>query len=141
MSSPRPTPLQDRDSLPFWEGLEQHRFLVRECTDCGHVFFPSRVVCPECWSSNVNWKQAGGHGVIYSYTTVEAGATSAFAERTPYTLALITLDEGCRVFGMMRLEDPQSAAIDMPVTCGFETDTDSGVTFPVFLPAEKEDRS
>lgn len=140
MSNQRPVPLEDRDSLPFWEGLREHRFLLRECTDCGHVFFPSRIVCPECWSSNLTWEQTSGRGVIHSYTTVEAGATSAFAERTPYTLALITLDEGCRVFGMMRLEDSQSPAIDMPVECGYETDPDSGVVFPIFLPVEREGR-
>jgi uncharacterized OB-fold protein len=141
MSNQRPIPLQDRDSLPFWEGLKENRFLVCECIDCRHVFFPSRVVCPECWSSNLTWRQAGGGGVIYSYTIVEAGATSSFSERTPYTLVLVTLDEGCRVFGMLHLEDSQSPAIDLPVKCGFETDADSGVTFPIFSLAEKEERA
>ncbi len=132
MSDQRPVPLIDRDSAPFWEGLREHKFQLMECTDCRHIFFPPRVVCPECWGSSLSWRQAGGGGVIYSFTTVEAGATAAFAARTPYTIALVTLEEGCRVFGMLRDDPAKTPAIGAAVRCDFETDPDSGVVYPLF---------
>lgn len=106
--------------------------MLRECSDCHHIFFPPRIVCPECWSAGLTWREASGLGVIYSFTTVEAGATAAFASLLPYTIALITLEEGCRVFGMLRHDAQRTAAIDAPVRCDFESDPDSGVVFPVF---------
>lgn len=132
MSGHRPVPLIDHDSAPFWEGLKDRKFLLMECVDCGHVFFPARVVCPECWSSNLDWRPATGSGVVFSFTVVEAGATEAFAARTPYTIALIALEEGCRVFGMLRDDAARPPAIGSAVRCDFETDPDSGLVFPIF---------
>lgn len=137
MSNYRPVPLVDRDSAPFWEGVRNHKFLLMECSECEHVFFPPRIVCPECWSSELSWKEARGSGVIHSFTTVEAGATSGFSSLTPYTVALITLDEGCRVFGMLRDAVSRGLpSIGGEVTCEFETDPESGVVFPVWALGE-----
>lgn len=31
---------------PFWEALEDGHFLLHECTDCGHTFFPPGAGLP-----------------------------------------------------------------------------------------------
>ena len=128
----RTVPLVDWDSAPFWEKLKEGKFMLMECSECHHVFFPARIICPECWSSALVWREASGNGVIYSFTTVEAGATAAFELLTPYTIALITLEEGCRVFGMLRHGAERTPAIGAQVRCDFEIDSNSGFVFPVF---------
>jgi uncharacterized OB-fold protein len=40
---------------PFYENLKQGRFTTTKCKDCGHVPFPPRVICPECYSENLEY--------------------------------------------------------------------------------------
>ncbi|WP_425532063.1 Zn-ribbon domain-containing OB-fold protein [Ancylobacter crimeensis] len=47
------------------------------------------------------WVEASGHGTIFSFTTIRRG-TSAF--ETPYTCALVMLDEGVLVLSRLETE-------------------------------------
>jgi uncharacterized protein len=132
MGYPRPVPAVDSDSEGFWEGLKNGQFLLRECVACGHVFFPPRCVCPECWSGELAWKQARGTGTVHSFSVVEAGATRAFAQDTPYVVALVTLVEGCRIFASIAKESSDRISIGASVDCRFVKDPDSPFVFPEF---------
>lgn len=79
----------------FWEGLRDGELKTTKCHECAHLTFPPKPVCPECWSSNVEWVALAGTGTLYSYTEVLA-APAMFAAETPYALCLIDLDEGVR---------------------------------------------
>ena len=133
MGHQRPLPAVDADSEGFWEGLRNHEFLLRECLTCGHVFFPPRSLCPECWSGELAWQRARGTGTVHSFSAVEAGATRAFAEHTPYVVALVTLDEGCRIFASIATESAGSIRIGAPLECRFVQDPDSTFVFPEFF--------
>ena len=79
----------------FWEGLAAGRFLTSRCTDCEHMTFPPKPICPECWEPNVEWVELSGRGTLVSYTEVSA-APQMFAKDAPYTLCIVDLDEGVR---------------------------------------------
>jgi uncharacterized OB-fold protein len=70
---------------------------------------------------------------VYSFSVVEAGATRAFAEQTPYVLALVTLDEGCRIFASIAKESADSIRVGARVDCRFVKDPDSAFVFPEFF--------
>lgn len=80
---------------PFWDGLAAGTLSTTRCTGCGHMTFPPKPVCPECWASDLEWVELSGKGTLYSFTEVSA-APSTFAAETPYVLCLVDLDEGVR---------------------------------------------
>jgi len=97
---------------PFWAGLRDNRFTTTACADCGHMTFPPKPVCPDCWSENVQWKDLKGFGILRSFTEV-AIAPLAFAKEAPYVLGLVDLDEGIRcmsriaaLYDDLQVDDP-----------------------------------
>lgn len=80
---------------PFWSSLANGVLTTTRCRSCGHMTFPPKPVCPECWKQDVEWVRLSGTGTLYSYTEVSA-APSTFADEVPYILCLVDLDEGVR---------------------------------------------
>lgn len=80
---------------PFWDALREERLLTSRCLKCGHMTFPPKPVCPECWESELEWVELSGRGTLVSYTEVSA-APAMFAHEAPYTLCIVDLDEGVR---------------------------------------------
>ena len=97
MVSEKPLPVQDGESEPYWSGAKEHRLRLPRCMECGkHHFYP-RELCPHCWSDRIEWRDASGRGVIYSYTIARRPAGPAFKEDTPYAVAIVELEEGPRM--------------------------------------------
>ena len=127
---PRPLPVIDDESRPYWEAARDHRLVLQRCGACGrHVFYP-RALCPHCHSDALEWVPAAGTGVVHSFTVVHRPPSKAFADRVPYVVALSDLDEGPRLLSTLRVADPAQARIGQRVSVAFE---DLGeVTLPVF---------
>ncbi len=102
--------------LPRHWRLKQARYRLEgsHCEECGHTFFPARIICPECRSENVGAHQFGGRGRVYSYSTVY-NPPANYEEYVPYTVALVQLDEGPLVTAQLTDMDPEDVEIDMPV--------------------------
>jgi hypothetical protein len=83
-------------TAPFWKALAERRFISTRCTVCGHVTFPPKPICPNCWSFDVQWKELQTTGVLYSWTRVHA-PPQAFADESPYALGIVDLTEGIRL--------------------------------------------
>lgn len=80
---------------PFWDGLADGVLRTTRCDGCGHMTFPPKPICPDCWGKDVSWVDLSGRGVLYSFTEVSA-APATFAAEVPYVLCLVDLDEGVR---------------------------------------------
>lgn len=93
---PRVTPFTE----PFWEGLRSGVLRTTVCRNCGHKTFPPKPVCPECWSTDVEWLDLSGRGTLYSFTEV-CVAPKVFAGEVPYVLCLVDLDEEVRCLSRM----------------------------------------
>lgn len=79
--------------------LDEGRFLIQLCADCGqHVYFP-RESCPHCGSAELGWVAPAGLGTVYAVTTVRRKADAG----GDYNVSLIDLDEGVRM--MSRVEN------------------------------------
>jgi uncharacterized OB-fold protein len=77
-----------------------------------------RPFCPDHPDSEIQWFEASGRGVIYSYTRVEKGE-GAFAAATPYVLAYVELDEGPRILTNI-VGDNEDVHIGQAVTAVFD---------------------
>lgn len=131
----KPVPDVNPWAKPFWEAARENKLIIQKCPDCNqHVFYP-RLVCPHCFSENLEWVEASGKGTIYSYTVVTNNSPSAFINDIPYIVALIKLDEGVQMLSNIVECDPDELTCDMPVEVTFEKLNDD-FTLPKFRPLQ-----
>jgi uncharacterized protein len=103
--------------VPFKEGLFKEAgdgpvLLGSHCRACGQVLFPSKQVCLNCLSTDVELIHLSRDGKLYTYTTVYL-PSEHFSP--PYTVGWIELPEGIRVFSQVRgwQERPLKIGMDM----------------------------
>ncbi len=97
-----------------WRLSHQRYALVGEvCDGCGAKLFPPRDVCPECEAPAKIPYTFSGRGQVYSFTRVQE-APAGYEEYTPYTVALVKLEEGPLVTAQLTDLEGEPA-IGMPV--------------------------
>lgn len=133
---PRPTP----ESAPFWQGCRDHKLLLQYCVACGkHQFYP-RVICANCMSEQLEWREASGRGTVETYTIVTRAVSDAYAADVPYVIALITLEEGPRMMSNVIGCDVESVKCGLAVEVVFERWSDE-ITMPKFRPVADQPAS
>ena len=87
-------------SVPMSWRLAKHRYsLVGTRCGCGKLYFPPRDVCV-CGSTEMKPLTFSGRGTIISYTAIHVGP-AGFERETPYNVALVKLDEGPVISGVI----------------------------------------
>jgi uncharacterized OB-fold protein len=130
----RPQPLIDDESRPFWEAAHGRRLAIQRCGACSEYVFPPRALCPHCHEAAPEWVDASGTGSVYSYTVARRPAGASFADKVPYVIAIVELDEGVRMLSNVVGVGVEAVHVGQRVRVTFE---ESGeVTLPVFEPAE-----
>ena len=130
MSYDKPLPKPEPWSEPFWDGTQEERLLYQVCEDCdASVFYPKRY-CPECGGEDFEWEEADGTGTVYTFSTIYQYPPSAFKDDTPYTPAIIELDEDLRMMSVVT-NDPEEVECDAAVEVTFDHVTDE-FTLPKF---------
>ena len=96
--------------------LQQQRYgLVGEvCPHCDEKIFPPRDVCPNCAGEAKTPYVFSGKGEVYSYTTVY-DAPEGYEGNSPYTVALVKLEEGPLVTAQLTDVDNGKVSIGTPV--------------------------
>ena len=98
-----------------WRLKKQRYALVgEECPHCNYRIFPPRDVCPNCGEEAKELYYFSGKGSIYSYTVIH-NAPTGFEGTTPYTVALVQLEEGPVVTAQLTDLGDQPVEIGMPV--------------------------
>lgn len=119
----------------FWEATKEGKLLVQWCGACNAAIFYPREVCPQCLSSDsLEWRPASGKGTVYAYSVQHRPANPTMADRVPYTVALVELDEGIRMMSNIIDCAPDDVSVGMPVTVAWE-DLSDGRKLPQFSPA------
>jgi uncharacterized OB-fold protein len=106
-------------AAPFWDGLRQGEIRFQQCDACARAIFYPRPFCPYCLAGEelLTWRTAAGTGTLYTYSTIHSPPTAADADRVPYTLGFVELDEGVFLFGELDGGDAGDAfAIGMAMT-------------------------
>ena len=129
----KPLPVVTEESRPFWEGCQKGKLLLQYCGSCQQYQFYPRLYCMQCGSDELQWVQASGHGVIYSYTIIHQNKSPEFVHDTPYNVAIVQLEEGPRMLSNIVNIEPGELQVDLTVTVVFDQATDS-VTLPRFKP-------
>ena len=130
---PRPAPIGDAESEPYWQAAREGRLLVQRCTRCGrHQLYP-RPHCIAC-RGPVEWVEASGRATVYSYTVIRQNFARPWRDMIPYVVALVDLEEGPRLMTNVVGCEPDDVEIGMAVRVRFEPAGEDGAV-PVFEPA------
>jgi uncharacterized OB-fold protein len=89
----------------FIKYLESGKVMATRCKQCGKTYFPPRLDCPDCISSEVEWFEIK-KGKLLTYTVVNYGP-SGFEADAPYTLALGEFD-GVQILARLSREIKES---------------------------------
>ena len=94
---------------------EPPRLSGNKCSSCGKVFFPRRVICPDCFSDNTLTEfELGSKGKIYTYTVVHYPSPAGI--EAPYAYGYVDLPESnIRVFSLFTESNPENLKIGMNV--------------------------
>ncbi len=108
-----PAPERDALNTPYWEGLAQGSLSFQRCSACGHAWLPARGECPACLGDQWAWEKAGGGAKLISWVVYHVAFHPAFANRLPYNVAVVELDEGPRLISnVVGVADAQTLKID-----------------------------
>jgi uncharacterized protein len=129
--SEKPLPVIDAKNRPFWEGTKARELRLFRCAGCGAMRQQVLPVCPECLAEGGEWVTASGRGTVWSWGTFHKAYFPGFAAEIPYTVVIVALEEGPRVYSSLIGAAPR---IGMPVEAVFEDVTDA-VTLVKFRPA------
>ena len=128
----RPVPHPDQLSARWYEATQRHELPLQRCTKCGAYMAPIKPRCVVCFAPAPEWVEACGQGTLYTFTVVHQ-PYPGFADRIPYNIAVVELDEGVRVTADV-VDCPNDALqIGMALEVVFDDISDQ-VTLPRFRP-------
>lgn len=126
---PRPSP----ETTPFWEATRRQELVLQWCTTCEKPIFFPRVACPHCLGDDLEWRPAAGTGRVYAVSVQHKPGNPLMADRVPYAVAMVELDEGVRMMTNIVGCEPDDVTVDMPVRVTWEELSD-GRHLPLFEP-------
>ncbi len=120
--SQRPTPFPRGEEQTFFADAREGRLSFQVCDACATRIAYPRVACPNCLSDRLTRSTARGTGTVHSFTTLHRAGHPSMADRVPYTVVLVDLDEGVRVLADLDDDGDEGVAprIGMPVQVVFE---------------------
>ena len=119
------------DSAFFWEGVESGELRIQRCSGCERLRHPPRPMCATCNSLNWDWVVSSGRGEVYSF--VVHHHPPVFGLETPFTIAVVELEEGTRIVGNVIGTDPSNVHVGQPVGVHFAS-VDGEWTLPQWQP-------
>ncbi|MEB8336160.1 Zn-ribbon domain-containing OB-fold protein [Streptomyces endophyticus] len=135
MSAPRPVPVPDSQSAPYWEASARHTLALARCGRCAAFALPPDVTCPHCHATDPGfaYEPVSGRGTVRSWTVVRQSALPGLVGEVPFVLVDVELDEqaGLRMIGRL-LDGPDSPLrVGDRVRAAFE-DVTPNVSVPAF---------
>lgn len=130
----KPFPLPDEESRPFFDGAREGTLMIRRCSACGTHLAPATDYCPECLGADLAWAPASGKGTLHTFAIMHQLYHPAFADETPYNVAVVELEEGPRINSNVVGIPNEELEVGMRLEVTFE-DFGEGVSLPKFRPA------
>ena len=110
----------------FWDAARNGRLELQRCSGCRQLRYFPAPVCPMCLSTESMWEVVPGLGTVYAFTIVHRAPNAVAAKETPYTIALVELDDA-NVRVMARLEGAPAEGPKIGAPAIFSGVGDSGL--------------
>jgi len=85
-------------AVDFLKFLEEDKMMTTKCQKCGKIYFPPKMDCNVCGSSETEWIEIDEVGKLVAYSTVMYGP-AGFENEVPYTIAVVKFPNGVQIFG------------------------------------------
>lgn len=120
-------PVPNEETQPYWDSLKQHKMKLPQCKSCKQFHMYPRSHCPNCFSWDIEWREASGKGTLYTYAIQHRAQGPGFQDEVPYITAIVQLDEGPRLLtNLVGVEpDPAKVICDSPVEIVYDDVTDA----------------
>jgi len=106
-------------SKNYADYLVEGKIRGSKCAKCGALHLPPRPVCPGCGGSEMTWEDVSGDGVIRAFTVVHV-PLSTMVGRSPYAVAVVKLDDGPSVPGLvLEVDDGDTLSVGARVVAEF----------------------
>ena len=106
-------------SKNYADSLAEGKIRGSKCAKCGALHLPPRPVCPGCGGSEMTWEDVSGDGVIRAFTVVHV-PLSTMVGRSPYAVAVVKLDDGPSVTGLvLDVDDGDTLSVGALVAAEF----------------------
>jgi hypothetical protein len=103
----------------YWREIPQrYRLEAGRCKGCGKVYYPPRLVCPECKGREFETQELPREGKVLSYTVVHV-APPGLSDETPYALGIVELANGVRLLTQIVDVEHDKLSVGMPVRLEF----------------------
>jgi uncharacterized OB-fold protein len=84
----------------FNDYLEVSKIMGTRCRSCSKLSLPPRPICPECGSSDLEWKQYSGGGTLRAVTVISV-PLSSMKTQSPYAMGVVQLTDGPSISGLL----------------------------------------
>ena len=97
---PRPVPVPTNITEPFWDAVNEKKFLLQYDPEADKYQFYPRGISIYSGKRNLEWREVSGKGSLYSFTETVIPARG-FEGEEPYLIGLVELDEGVRLMSLL----------------------------------------
>lgn len=109
-------------SASFYQYLAEGKIMGSRCRTSGKLYVPPKPMCPETYSTDMEWEEVSGKGKLRAYTVITVGPTgmveAGYNFRNPYCAGIVELEEGPSVSGQILNVDiahPENIKIGTPM--------------------------
>jgi uncharacterized OB-fold protein len=117
-------PVVTEDNRTYWASAREHALKLPFCVSCEAAFYPPQNRCPRCLDDGVEWRPVSGRATVYSWVVVHQVYDRSFADRVPYVVATVELQEGPRLITNIVNCEPEAVRANMPVRIVYNDVTD-----------------
>ncbi len=112
-------------SFQFYENLKEGRLTTTKCKDCGVVSYPPRVICPQCYSENLEYIDLPKKGKVIVFSEEVKGVPLGFESPLIHAVVdlgvdparrLLTRIINCAAGTLQRGDEVQLAVFEIPPT-------------------------
>lgn len=93
VSQSPPVPAEDPRTAFYWQAVAEGRIELLRCQGCGHFVHYPRPVCNRCRSADLVPTAISGRGTLYSYCEVNQVAHPFYADKVPYLIGVVDIEE------------------------------------------------
>ncbi len=85
----------------YWREIPQrYRLEANKCKKCGLVFFPPRLICPQCQNREFEETKLAEKGKVLTFTVIRV-PPHQFVDQAPYAVGIVELDDGVKLTGQI----------------------------------------
>jgi uncharacterized OB-fold protein len=109
----------------FREIPQRYRLEAGKCKKCGQIYFPPRLICPECKSNQFETIRLNPEGKLLTYTIIRI-ASDKFSIQAPYAVGIVELNDGVKLTTQIADVDFDKIKIGMKLKLVFRKIQDEG---------------